>query len=257
MTIRTAIPPNRIGTPRVDFKANDFETLIWDKGYDVLVYKGVRCPCNKGREGALSTCQNCLGLGWVFINPLHTKAIITSINKNTKYKYWSPELTGTVAVTLRNSERLSNMDKIVLSDRTSVYSELLQEMEESGGQKFVFTSYPISSIEEVFLFNNTDSKLKKVSDSEYSISGGNPYVLKLNILEYPENFNDIVSVRYKHNIQYNVVDLPHDVRFSIELDPNGKNQPLELPIQAIAQKSEFLTGDSVKYDGTGILDNSY
>jgi hypothetical protein len=254
--IRTATRPNNIGGIRLDFTQPEFDNFIFDKGYDIIWYEAVRCPCNKGREGHLSNCNNCLGLGWVFINPIETKALITSINRDTKYKYWSQELSGTVNLTLRNEERLSVMDKIVLKNKTSLMSEL-RDVREIEDQKFIFTTYPIDSVLALFIFNGSTNSLIRVSPDDYSKSEDSDYVLNINKETYPTGFNDVVSIKYKHKIQYNVIDLPHDLRYSTELNKKGQEIELPLPIQAIAKKSEFLNGDSVNYDGTGIIDNSF
>lgn len=254
-SIRTATRPNNIGGTRVDFNQSQFDNFIFDKGYDVIWHEAVRCPCSKAREGHLSNCSNCLGLGWVFVNPIETKALITSINKDTKYKYWSQELSGTVNVTLRDQERLSVMDKLVLKNKFSLMSEL-RDVREITGQKFIFTTYPIDQIHSVFIFNSISTKLVRLTMNEYAVSTDNPYVLKLN-KTFPTGFNLVVSIKYRHKVQYNVIDLPHDLRYSTELNRKGQEVELPLPIQAIAKKSEYLNGDSVNYDGTGILDNSY
>lgn len=256
--IRTSTRPNNIGTPRVDFQQPNFDNLVFDKGYDVILYEAVRCPCNTGREGAQVDCNNCLGTGWVFVNPLKTKAIITSINKDTKYKYWAAELSGTVAVTVRDSERLSIMDKIVLEDMTSLYGELRDMRTYDDGTNFIFTTYPISEVESVFLFDSNSEPLIHINKELYSVSEDNPYVLKFSSSVLLKNtFNGVVSIKYKHKVQYNVTDLPHDIRYSTYLDSNGREKVLPLPIQAVAVKTENINGDSVLYTGAGIIDNSY
>lgn len=257
MSIRQAAPANTIGVPRTSFVKNNFDSLLWNMGYDIIYYHAVECPCKREGSVNLVDCQNCLGLGWVFINPLQTKAIITSINKNTEYKYWSPEFKGTVAATLRDIERLAYMDKLVLKDKTSILSEI-RPVRESGAQKFIFTSYPVDSISSIFLFSSSTTALIKLTTAQYSISTSNPYVVKLDAgIIYPAGFNDVVSIDYEHKIQYNVIDIPHDVRDSTKINTNGKNEIVKLPIQAICQKSHYITGESPKYDGTGIKDNSF
>lgn len=256
MSIRSAPPPNLIGQPTVDFDKNNFDSVIWLKGYDVVKYDAIQCPCTGGMNPQIN-CENCLGTGWLFINPIQTKAIISSINKNTEYKYWSPEFKGTVSLTLRDVEHLSFMDKIVLKDSASLLSEV-RPIRVHEGQSFVFASYPVSSINSIFLFSNANEPLIRLDPSLYSISAENPYVIKLSSsIVYPANFNNVLSVDYKHKMQYNVIDIPHDLRMSTTRDNNGKLQKFELPMQAIAQKSHYVTGDSPKFDGTGIKNNSY
>lgn len=125
MSIRQSTPPNLIGQPDNKlFRKNDFDSLIWLKGYSVIIEQAIACPCRGKSGSALPTCQNCLGLGWVFVNPVETKALITSINVNTKFKEWSPELTGTVQITVRDEDRLSFFDKVTFKTRTSILSEV-------------------------------------------------------------------------------------------------------------------------------------
>jgi hypothetical protein len=97
-----------------------------------------------------------------------------------------------------------------------------------------------------------------LTPDKYSISADNPYVLKLDTsITYPTNFNGVLSIDYDHKIQYNVVDIPHDVRTTTYINDNGQNQMQEMPVSAVCQKSQYLTGDSPFYDGLGLQDNSY
>lgn len=257
MSIRKQIPPNLVGVPKVDFVKNNFDSATWQHGYDVIKYDAIQCPCRTQGSDNISTCQNCLGLGWVYINSIETKAILTSINTNTKYKYWSPEFKGTMSATLLHVNRLSFMDKIVMKNSDSVLSEV-RPVKTSGTQKFIFTSYPVKSINSIFLFNGPDNSLIRLTSGLYSISEDNPYVIKLSsLISFPTGFNNVVSIDYNHNVQYNVVDIPHNIRSTTVINQLGQIKPQDMPIQAIVQLSHYITGDSPKYDGTGIKDNSY
>lgn len=257
MTNIRQTPPNLVGVPKTDFNKQFFDGSVWNFGYDITKYDAIQCPCRANGSDHLSNCQNCLGLGWVYINPLDTKAILTSININTKYKYWSPEFKGTVSATFMDINKISFMDKIVLKKKYSVLSEV-RPVKVTGTQKFIFTSYPVNSINSIFLFKGSSNALTRLTSDLYSISEDNPYVIKLSSsIAYPTSFNNVVSIDYKYNIQYNVVDIPHDIRASTKIESTGKNTTQDLPIQAICQLSHYITGDSPKYDGSGIKDNSY
>lgn len=256
MSIRTATPPNLIGQPRIEFNKNNFDATIWNKGYPVIHYDAIECPC-KGSTAPKVDCQNCLGLGWVFINPIETRAIMTAINVNTQYKYWSPEMKGTAALTTRDIERMSFMDKIVLKDKYSVMSEV-KRVRDTGTQKFIFASYPVVNVNILFLYKSSSEPLIRLQEGEFSVSESNPYVVLINSsVSLPTGFNGYVSIDYKYKLQYNVVDLPHELRSSIEINDDGKKIDYDLPVQAICQKSHYINGDSPKYDGTGIIDNSF
>lgn len=262
MTIRQQAAPNFSGLPRVSFEGDKFDTLIYEHGYKIRIEDAIACPCKTTGNGHLSSCQNCLGLGWVFINPYETRALITSINKNTQYKYWSPELTGTVSVTLmaKDNDKLSQMDKVTILGKTSHISEVLKlrtTTTNNVDEDFVFLSYRPIEILSVHLFNGATNKLIKLTPSQYSINSANPYVLDLSdTIVYPTNYNRSISVYYSYEVQYNVVDLPHDMRASVKKNDYGQNEDFNLPIQAIARLAHLALGTIPNRDGTGLQNNN-
>ena len=78
-SIRTQTPPNLGNYPKVDiFRREDFNEALWENGYDVRLEEAVACPCKGTSADAKVTCSNCLGTGWVFINPIRTRAFINA-----------------------------------------------------------------------------------------------------------------------------------------------------------------------------------
>lgn len=257
MTIRTSTPPNLIGQPTVPlFQKNSFDSVIFLKGYDIIIENAIECPC-KGTSGSpKTTCQNCLGLGWVFIQPTATKALITSINSQTKYKQWSPELMGTISITVRDEDRIAYMDRVTFSSRYTVFSEVLK-VKDTGAQKFVFCSYRVQEIKNVFIFNTDGTKLVRLTSSQYSIKTGNSMIVELTGVTYPQNFNGVISIEYMHQISYNIVDITHDIRSTFLLNEKGQNQEYNLPMQAVARRSHMVLNAPTNYSGNNLLDNSY
>jgi hypothetical protein len=85
----TQTPPSLIQKPEVNMVKSDFDALIEQKGYDVYHDHGVKCPCSS-KEGvpAQSSCQNCGGAGWFYINRVKTWLVFLSLNANTKLITW-------------------------------------------------------------------------------------------------------------------------------------------------------------------------
>ena len=75
------------GQPQVSFRPNDFNSVIWSHGYDIICEKAVRCPCQGNSGAPLPNCQNCHGFGYFFINPRRTKALVTGLNRNTQDRF--------------------------------------------------------------------------------------------------------------------------------------------------------------------------
>lgn len=259
-SIRVQAPPNMIGLPQINlFDRNDFNQALWENGYDVTLEEAVVCPCKGTSSDAKVTCSNCLGTGWVFVNPIQTKAFISSINKSTKYKDWSPEMIGTIAITFMNVNRFSFMDKIVLNKNYGLMSEALlsRDRVDPNYPKFIFTTYKVIEIRSIFLYNDDDHNLIKLSPADYRINSSNKYVIDLKTDNFPVYFNGRVSVSYKHNVTYNIVDIPHDMRITKNYDNNGTKEIQEMPVQAIARKAQYELGSATNYAGNNILNNSY
>jgi len=260
-SIRQDTPQNVIGQPTPFFDESAFDAAIWNKGYDIVIEKAIRCPCkDKQTTKNLSTCQNCRGLGWFFINPIETKGIITGINKDLKYKSFSPEFIGDISLTIRDNIRLAYMDRILFKNDYSILSEdkIVREFEESGSIKyFVFLSYEAETIESVWVFNGSANPLIKLTSSQYSINSTNGFALDLDYdFTSITDFSGNIGVRYKHEVQHHVVELPHDLRRSFKIDNNGKEEKLQLPVNAICRVAHQVL-DLANYDGDGIIDNSY
>lgn len=253
----TAAPPNLIGQANVNFRLNDFEALIHNKGYDILVEKALRCPCETHKTGIRSDCQNCFGTGYFFINPLKTRAIITGINVDSQYKDWSAERVGNVSLTVRDDEKenLSFMDKVTLLGKYARFSQNLEvRYTDDETEAFVFTTYKIGKIEAVYSFDQPNAPLIKISPEKYSISEENGCVLKIDSDVIPAN--EQLSVCYRHEIQYNVIDLPHELRASYIKNKDGREERIFLPMNAVARRSHFILNEAVNFDGTGVQNNS-
>lgn len=235
-SIRKATAPNLVGTPNVPlFQREAFDSLIWNKGMPIIIEHAVACPC-RGRSGsAKSSCLNCLGVGWFFIDPIETKAIITSINRQTKYQQWSPELTGTISVTVEDDFKISFYDKIILKSRTGILSEvkpLLSVTENDITRRFAFMSYKVDKIKAVHLYNSDTTVLLKLDPADFTVNEFNGSAIELNPgVELPAPFNGVISVEYDYVVSYIAVDIPHELRSAYTLDDKGKNVESNMPMQ--------------------------
>lgn len=257
MSIVQSSPPVNMTTVRVDFRENDFDQFIWEHGYNLLIEKSVTCPCaGAGSHTALSDCQNCRGSGFVFINPLQTKGLVTGIREALQLKEWSLEYSGDVSITLRDVDRGAWMDRVTLVDDVSIFSEICS-LRVSESSQFIFTSYEVRDIEDVFVFTGSENKLVRISPDDYSINPLNPYNIIFNYdFDNLESFNGTVSLRYKHNIQYHIYSTPHDIRSQWKKNRNGQMEKQKLPNQYLGRRAHEQL-NLKNFDGTGLKDNSY
>jgi hypothetical protein len=147
------------------------------------------------------------------------------------------------------------MDKVTFKSRTTSHAEV-RPLVDAGGNKFVFTSYPVRVIKSVYIFDTESTKLIKLASSKYSILPTNPSIILLTGVTYPSTFNGAVSIDYEHDVSYNVIDMPHEFRSAFIDNENGKNTEYYLPVQAVARRSHLVLGVATNYDGNNLLDNS-
>ena len=259
-SIRTQAPPNVDQYPKVNvFNRSDFDEALWENGYEVVLEEAVACPCKGTSSDSKTTCGNCLGTGWVFVNPIATRAFINSINRNTKYKDWSPEFIGTVGITFMNVNRFGFMDKVTLKKHYGLLSENLtaRASADPAYAKFVFGTYKMVEVRSVFVFNGDLNPLTKMDASDYRINPANAYVLDIRTENLPADFNGKVSVSYRHHVTYNIMDIPHDMRITKEYMTTGKRETREMPVNAVARKAQYELGKATNYTGSNISNNSY
>lgn len=258
MTIRTATPPSVISQPSVQFDKTAFDALVWQKGYAVLIEEARQCPCHTRASGsALVTCQNCRGHGWLFLNPLNTRAIISNINKQPKYGVmWSEESVGTLSATFQHADRLAEMDRVTFVEVMSKRSETLT-VRTVDGDKFVFLTYKPEAVLDVFYFASATTPLVKLTPvTDYAVNAPNNYILDLTAT-FPEGFNNTITVTYTCHPTYHVIDLPHDLRGSTVINNNGQLERINMPVQAILKKTHIVFDVSDSDGGIQTIDNSY
>jgi hypothetical protein len=249
--------PSTAGKPQVYLVKSDFDALLQQKGYDVYHDHAIKCPCSSRDGGApQSNCKNCGGAGWFYINRTKTRIVLQSMNVNTAKKEWSEERLGTANITARAEENLSFMDRLTLIDSESEHSQVIfLDKQPDTNNLYGNLRYNPIEIYSVFLYRGASephSLLKK--DIDYTV---NRNQVKLNI-KYGSIENPTISVRYKHNAEYTVIDLPRDVMTSTIRDTANGNveKDVQFPLSAIGRRSHYMI-DRNDYSNDNLIDNSF
>lgn len=251
--ILNSTPPSLTKVASPEFFKNEFDAAVYLKGYEVILEKALRCPCN-APDAPLLDCQNCFGTGYFYINPLKTHALCTGINQNNQYKNWSEELLGTIAITVDDKDKsnLNYFDRVTIKKEYSYFSENLI-IRHNVANQFVFTTYKPIIILSVHIFISSNEKLLKLEETDYHISSDNPYCIVFDT-ELPDD--KAVSIYYKHEPEYHVLDLPHEIRASWKKDKKtGLLERIQLPVQAIARRSHLIAIEKPNFDGSGVIYN--
>lgn len=232
---------------QVRFQPQRFNSLIFDKGYEVFIDKAMRCPCIvKGTGQAKLDCNNCLGTGWIFINRYETRVAMQQLNANIKYENWSQTTTGMAKITSRAIDKISFMDRIILREVEGFFNEVIY-IRDYGGKKVGFTIYEILEIESIFLFSDSKKKLIPLElEKDYTFDG-----FKIVFNNKYNSVDDMtISVRYRHCLTYHLIDMNRDIMKVRQKDCSLPTESLEnMPISGIARKSHYIF-DNIKYDET-------
>lgn len=251
-------PPSMYGQPQVFFRPNDFDAVIWAHGYDVKCEQAIRCPCQGASGAPMPDCMNCHGFGYFYVNPVETKALITGINRITRYVQWAPELMGTAAITVRDVDKatIGYLNRIVLIDEYAWFTEMVVARGMTEGKEAVFLSYAPLEIQAVFLYREPTAPLIKLDPSVYSISESNPYCVEFSEGNVSDGAG--VSFLYKHRIEYHIIDSPHEIRASLQANKqSGALEVVKLPLQSVGRRTHLIDMQRPNFDGSGIIHNDY
>ena len=246
--------PNTQGFQRQDFYKPDFESLIYQRGYDVYHEPAVVCPCKMKGSDNRTDCKNCGGTGWIFLNKTKTRMILHSMNRETKYKDWGEERMGRVSISASDKDQIGFMDKITLLNGDSLHTQVLYPISYNG-ELICYLNYPVIEILECFMFLDVNQKLKKLEqDTDFSVSGN---LFRLNLQYRDVNPNMQISVRYRHLVVFHIIDITRDVIVSNTLDETtGKEVPTRLPLSGVGKRAHYIL-DWSNYSSDYLFDNSY
>lgn len=242
--------------PRVDLLKEEFDRLIDQKGKDVLLEKALLCPCKSRSTNQLSDCKNCGGTGWLFINPLKTRMILHSINIVTDFKPWSEEMRGTVNVTCKAEEELSNMDKITDLNGEAIFNEVLF-FKKKGDNIFCYTTYNVKKVLYIGMHTSTSTPLLRlIKDVDYTVNKNIILLIKPSIIEEGISIEDVsFTIRYKHAPEFHVIEMKRETMQTFEYRGGGEKIQ-NMPISAIARRAHYQL-QATNLLGDRLIDNSY
>lgn len=256
-TITKQNPANTSGGGRVDFRKSDYDRAIQEKGYRVIYRKAVQCPCKSKGSGNQSTCKNCGGVGWLWINPIETKMLLQSMNTNPKYQEYGEALMGTVNITSRDVDKLAKMDEITLMEGEAESTEVLfLYYNSTDNVYYTNTVYPIQQDYYIALYVSDSDPLSKLEkDTDYTLDGRR-IIINQSVLSQFTDLTDLsITVRYLHKPKYYVWDIGRDV-MNTTIKKGGSEHNIKMPLNAIGMRAD-LVKDLENYNNDRLHDNSF
>lgn len=252
----TAQTPPNLDLPKVGWDIDKFESLIYNHGYHAYIEKALRCPCvDKASGQAMSTCRNCLGKGWFFVDKRETKVISQGMNNQPKNTQTGEINRGIARITTRATDRLGFMDRILLLDLEAYHTEILRPRIWGEDNKLI--AYPIYEpldITNIYLFVGDNVPLLPLTPDMYSVEG--------NRIDFSERLLEIVdvddinakqpnisiSIRYSYHPVYHVMDVNRELMKVRERGCYYSDDVLrKMPINVQAKKAHYIF-DNQTYD---------
>lgn len=236
-------PPSPM-TPRVTWDVERFEKLIQTQGYDALIDRALRCPCVERSTGqALTTCKNCMGRGWLFVDRTQTRIISQSMDSRKQYAEWSELNRGTARITTKGIDKLGFMDRIILTQLEEYYSEVMTTLIDDDDELITYPVYEPLTVTNIYLFSSPNEKLIPLVEGEYTVDGNKIVFDKSLLTRVPTIDNTLsISIRYSHYPVYHVIDVNRElmkVRES-KLCSFDDERLRQMPINVVARKAHFI-----------------
>jgi hypothetical protein len=253
-----AQPPKPIDLSyqRVDFDEGRYETLIAQKGVDLLVEKALQCPCKTASINQLSTCRNCGGTGWVFVNPRRTRLVVQGMGIKKIEEVWTSLMKGIIRVSFPPYEDLAHMDRITRLNANSVFAETFQ-LTEANNKVFGFITYQPKEIEYIGLYQNDTEPFLQLTTAQFTVTNNRIDLIGVDLDAFEIDANNplTATIRYVHAPTFNVIDVDREPLDNYKWTGTGE-QLQELPGKALAQRTHNLE-DLVKLRQGKLLNNNY
>lgn len=259
--VTTAQTPPSNDLVKVGWDVGRFNGLINNHGYHAFIERALRCPCVDRANGqALSTCKNCLGRGWFFVDKRETVIVAQGMANLRKNSDTGEINHGTARITTRAIDKLGFMDKIILTELEAYYSEILKPTIYEN-ELIAYPVYEPLTITNIYLFVGENTKLMPLKPNQYEVKGNhikfNDSILDfVSVTDMNQKMPEVtISIRYSYNPVYHVVDANRELTKVREMKCGYTDDRLtEIPISVTARKAHYIF-DAQRY-GAEMFDNS-
>lgn len=239
--------PPSLGLPKPHWDVTKFEGLIYNNGYDAYLERALRCPCvDKSSGQALSTCKNCLGRGWFFVDKRQTRVVVQSMENIRRNTQTGEVNYGNARITARASDKLGFMDRVMLLDLEAWYTEILNPTMYQG-ELIAYPVYEPIAVTNIYLYGGTDVKLIPLTKAQYTIDG-NKIVFNQSIIDLVpvDDMNQkqpeiTISIRYSYHPVYHIVDGNRELtKVRDKMCSYTDEQLTQVPMLYVGRKAHYI-----------------
>jgi hypothetical protein len=223
----------------VDFTPEAFNTLISEKGYDVLWEKMTHCSWRSPQDPTRHdiNCGQCDN-GWFYYDPRTIRVALMGLNRSQSFMQQGMIQHGSAQMVTASENEIGFFDRITLLNSYMRFAELV--VRTSGVDS---PRYPAI-------------KLLDVRDKSRAYTQGTDFKLSSGKIEWlggaGPSANVTYSVSYNFNPVYVITDLPHDIRDTPKMSNTSwprrqeDDRRAKMPAQAVITLHFFARGEQGK-----------
>lgn len=217
--------------PRVDFYSDMFDQMVEEKGMVVDWYEAMMCHCYNESTGQPDfTCKVCKGSGFIYLPPITTKVLATSLSGKMDFENIGVIQRGTAYITSLSKDLMGYHDKIVFPDFNSKYSQLISFTSDGVSER---TYKPIKDVKKLI-----SPEGEYVKDIDFVVTDDN-YRLKWINPEKSVPYHK-ATILYVTPPSYIIIDLIHELRATWVKFKKPKDTFVELPKQYVIKREDFI-----------------
>jgi hypothetical protein len=223
---------------RVDLNPADFDNLVEQKGVNILVYRSMYCPNVKSVDGAEHDidCQICKGKNYIDLDPIKTKAYISTQELERMEGNGVYHDGNTVLMTFKVGIEVQYFTLIELCDFLDIYYQRVIRNPDSDVDVLRFKACRINTVIDrngVRYYQEQDFKINPDGNIQW-------------LTRRPDDWT-VYSLHYEKHSSFRAVKAMHANRYT-QYKPSGQPDVefIKLPQQWMATKEFLLLRKSIQ-----------
>jgi len=204
---------------------------------------------------ALSTCKNCGGTGWVFVNKRNSRLVLQGVGVKTVEEIWTQIASGMVTISYPPEEDFAYMDRITRLNQTAIFSEVI-DFDTYLDANFGFVTYQPIKIDYIALYQSDELGFMQLTSDQYTVVNNKITLLIDDLPDFDKIETPLTAtIRYSHHPTFNVIEISREPIDNFKWSAKGEMLQ-ELPGKAIARRTHNIE-DLVKLRQGKLNNNDY
>lgn len=216
---------------RVDFKDEEFERAIHQRGARIIWEKSMFCSCINEHSGQPAfDCIGCNGKGYVYFGAEQIRGVVSGLTGDKSQIPIGLMDVGSCLLTAKASDKIGFRDRLTFDDFRVPYSQVLTyDSTDSDGVKLKYECEEIISVRVLNV---------EIPATDYTLSEDKQHLTFIGESPFQDGERFAVLCRIKP--VYIVIDIPHELRGTFVKFMKPDETWIELPKQYMLKREDLL-----------------